>query len=401
MVQDMRRKPYVAAAVAAFASIGAAGYSAWVQADDAMAMQTGANAALAPIPPGILSSGMHLPAQPAPMRPEQRRALAVAASHTPLDQEIFNLFYADQVRSGAPIEQVRRLAQHLARLGWRYTPAQQNLILRNMLDGDYDTIVDRADSLVRRQKIPEFAFAILSAMEAIPEVHSDVVGKLRSNPVWRRDYLSVITPGASPAQMAARVDTIENLLRSPGGISRAEAAQSLTSLLESGRGRIAHRLWRRLTRPSDPRNLVLDPSFRQAAIMAGSGVPTIALDWQFGQDLGFSAVPSPDGVVINWDHRGAPTFITQTVALPPGRSLALTITTPDQQGVAALLHPTLECGRATIEFTGTAIAGGVRYTTPAVPKSCDIAILRVGGVVDAGTGQVMLRITKVDLRPAS
>jgi hypothetical protein len=395
----MQRKPYILSSVIGLISISAAGYSGYVQIGDVRARETGANAALAPIPPGILPADTKLLVQPQPMTAVQQQALARAASHTPLEQDIFNLFYTDRVRRGASVEQTRRLEKQLSQLGWRHTPAQQNLIVRNLLDGDFRTAVDRADGLVRRQKLPEFAFAILSAMEALPEVQPQVINKLRSSPSWRRDYLSVITPNSPPALLTARIGTINALLRSPKGITRAEAAQSITSLIQSGRGRMAQQLWRQLVGDRDRRNLVYDPMFAEATVLAGTADPTIPFDWQFAQDLGFSATPSPEGTVINWDHRGAPTFMTQTVAISDDRSIALTITgNADQGDISKLLHPTLECAGRIIPFAGTAISGGARYYLPVVPKNCDIGILRIGGAVDAGTGQVMLRIKKVDLR---
>jgi len=396
----MQGKTYILAGVAALVSISGAGYSGYTQVDDANALQAGTNAALAPVPPGILPANTKLLAQPRPMTAVQRRELGRAASHTPLDQEIFNLFYANQVRSDVSVEQLRRQARHLSELGWRYTPAQQNLILRDMLDTDFHTIVDRADSLIRRQKMPEFAFAILSAMEAIPEIQPDVIRKLRSNPSWRRDYLSVIMPGSPPALLTARVRTINALLDSPSGIARIEAAQSLTSLIESGRGRLAQQLWRRLGGYTDRGNLVYDPMFSHAAVLAGTGDPTVAFDWQFGQNLGFSATPSAEGAVIDWDHRGAPTFMTQTVAIPSGRSLVLTIKgSADQSEISKSLRVTLECAGKIIQFTGSATSSGARYYSPVVPEDCDMGILGIGGVVDSAKNQSAIRVKKVDLRP--
>jgi len=396
----MQRKPYILASALALISVSAAGYSGYVQIGDVRARQTGANAALAPIPPGILPADTKMPVQPEPMTVVQQHALARAASHAPLDQDVFNLFYADQIRTGASVDRARRLAGLLARLGWRHTPAQQNLIVRNLLDADFRTTIDRADGLIRRQKLEEFAFLILSAMEATPETQPDVIAKLRPGPSWRRAYLSVIAPNSPPALLTARVGTINALLSSPKRITRAEAAQSLTSLIGSGRGRIAQELWRRVMGDAEQKNVVYDPAFVESRALAGTAEPTIPFNWQFNQDLGFSTTPSSEGTVIDWDHRGAPTFMTQTVVISGGRPLALTILgDADQSDVSKLLHPSLDCAGTTIPFVGTAISGGARYYSPVVPPRCEIGILRIGGAVDAAIGQVTLRVHKVDLRP--
>lgn len=397
------KRSLILAIVAAIASLGGAIFSAKTQIADARALLVGRNAQIAPVPDALLPAGASVPAQPEAMTQAQRQALARAISHAPLDQEMFNLVYADQVRTEQPTARLRRTARLLSQLGWRHTPTQQNLIMRAILDERFAEVVDRADSLLRRQKMPEFAFSILSAMEALPEVHRNVVGKLLALPSWRRDYLSVITPRSDPKLLTARIATIKTLLRSSSGVTRAEIAQSLISLVEAGRDREAHALWLQHTGPLASDNLIYDPRFQQAFALAGTSDFAIPFEWRLRQEAGYSIDPTTDGIMISWDRRGAPTFMTQNIPLTGGRRMALTIQgTADQGGVATLLTPTITCGSEITSFmTATVQGDSTHYLSSVLPARCNEGVLAINGLVDTGSSQVTIQLKQVELRPAA
>lgn len=399
----MRASParYAIAALAGLASFAAAGWSMVWQITDAQLLGTRAAAQIAPVPDNILPPGTPQPPEQPPLTAAEHETLARGLWRDPLDPKLFDLLYADAVRTGAPDARIDRLGGLLAALGWRYTPAQQNLIMRAALEGRFTGVVDRVDALLRRQKLPALAFSVLSAMEALPQVHGVVVARLAADPEWRHDYLTVIGPQAPPALLDARVRTLAALLRTPTGLSREDMAPSLAVLVANGRGRAAYALWmQHAGRPAG--GLVYDPGFRQAAAEAGKPDLGIPFEWRLTQDLGYDVETSPEGgVSVTWDRRGAPVFAAQTVPVAPGRRYQLMLRgRADRGGLQDLLVPTLTCGNATVRFQPVAAGGNeARYRSDAVPAGCDLAVLAINGGVDTGSGSVTFDVAQVDLRP--
>jgi len=296
------------------------------------------------------------------------------------------------------------MASLLAQLGWRYTTAQQNLMLRALLDQRYDDVLDHVDSFLRRGRRLDLAYTTLATMEAIPQVHGAVLDKLRVGPDWRADYLSVISPESAPALLKARVRTLSELLASPLGLSRREIAPSLIALNAAGEGRVAHALWLRHSGSTAAANLVYDPAFEKVAALAGNADRAIPFEWYLGQDLGYAAQSSAQGVTISWDRRGVPTFLAQTVPVRPGRSYTLTLQGRSDQGsLQELLSPTLLCATQAVRFApvNEAQEGQARYQTGPLPDSCDMGVLTLNGALDTGSGAVNIDLTQVTLQPSA
>ena len=386
------------AAVAGLFSIGGMFFSLIPQRDDAGFLATTLQRQLAPLPSGLLPNGIQQP-KVSPLAADKIAILRAAIWRDPLNPALFNLLYANSVRIRRPEAEIRRQAVILGRLGWRYTPAQQNLLYRSLLNNSFVNAVDRADALLRRQKETAFAFTVLSTMEAIPQVHDVVVNRLRGNPKWRRDYLMTITPQSSPALLDVRPTTLAALSRTVIGIGREEIAPSLVALVATGRGRVAHALWdQRGTRQTDG-NLVYDPDFQQAAVLAKSDT-VIPFEWSFSQDLDYSAQPSSEGVLINWNRRGVPAFLTQVVPVVSGRGYALTVQgTSDNGDLASTLAPALVCGTISVPLTPSEGRNGeARYLTGSLPQACDMATLTINGAVDSGAGTVNLNLRHIVLQ---
>jgi hypothetical protein len=389
---------YAMAAVAGIVSIAGAGYSIWQQVSQQLLLTTLAEAQLAPIPEGIVPPGAELPPEHPPLSGAQRAELDRAMWHTPLDPKLFNSFFADQARRNQPVAAIERNAGILAQLGWRYTPAQQNLILRAISAERLIEVVDRVDGLLRRQKQPALSYVILNTMEGIPQIHQRVVDKLLARPAWRSDYLSVIAPQSPPALLDARVRTIDRLLRAPGGMSRREIAPSLFALTASDRARDAHRLWMRRTGTGDARNLY-DPRFREAFRLVGQDALNIPFEWRFTQDLGYSVQPTGQGITIDWDRRGVPAFLAQEIPLTPAERLILTVQGQSSAGtLGKLLAPTITCGSKTLRLTAIEEGGGgARFRSAAIPEECDVGTLSINGAVDTGSGNVTIDLRQIDI----
>lgn len=392
---------YARAALVAFLSIVGAGYSAAMQIADARLIVDRAAAQIAPIPAALLPPGTPGPPAQRPADGAQRRALAEAAWRSPLDPQLINLVYADDVRAGRSASIVARDASLLSRLGWRYTPAQQNLMMRGVVTGRLAEVVDRVDALLRRQKAMGPSFAVLMTMEAAPEVHDLVVAKLKAKSPWRRDYLSVIDGATSPNILTARVRTMNELLGSAQGMTRDEMAPSLAALVAAGRGRDAYHIWVRKNGSNERVNLIHDPRFRQAAAFANTADLSIPFEWKFGQGLGYTAQPSSSGALISWDRRGVPVFLSQVVPVAPGRGYMLTLRGNSEAGdIGTLLRADLKCGSDVIEpIAREVVAGEARLRFASLPKACDMGALTISGGFEAGRGDASIVLTALELRP--
>jgi hypothetical protein len=376
-------------------SLAAAGYSAWTQIVYVNLIHAAPAAHIAPLPEGVLPPGVAMPPAQPELGKDARTALESALWRDPLDPRLFNLVYADAVRTGLPEAVVQRDADILAKLGWRFVPAQQNLIMRAGLDNDPIALLDRVDALLRRQRLA----ALCNAVEANPQTQNLVIDRLRSRPMWRHGYLGAIGPQTPPEVLAARVRTLNVLLRSPGGVNREEMAPSLIALAATGNGRDASRLWARLVGGRADSNLVFDPDFHRAAEHASMGDSGIPFEWRVGQDLGYSGQVTTNGVTINWDRRGVPTFLSQLLPVQPGSSYRLAIRGRSDGGALGnLLTPTIICGNMIVELSLVAERlGEAVYRSPPLPKACDMGTLAINGRIDTGAGSVNIDITHVAL----
>ncbi len=387
------------ATVAGLLSIGGMVWSLVPQFKDANFIATTTQAQFAPLPSGLIPRGTQQ-SKALSLDAGEQMTLRAAMWRDPLNPKLFNLVYANSVRVGRPKALIERQVAILGKLGWRYTPAQQNLLFRNLLDAKFVDAIDRADALLRRQKLPSLAFAMLNTMEAIPQVHDVIVDRLRSNPKWRHDYLGLITSQSAPALLDVRSATLAALSRGTIGIGRDELAPSLTALIATGRGRAAYTLWiRRGIRQIDS-NLVYDPDFRQAMMLVGSS-SMIPFEWHLSQDVNYSVQPSSEGVLVNWDRRGVPAFLSQVVPVYPGRGYALTVQgTSDGGDLQSALAPALVCGTISVPMTA-AEGREARYLTGSLPQACDMGTLIINGAVDSGAGTVNLTLKHVNLQRIS
>jgi len=341
-----------------------------------------------------------MPPLPQPLDNEQRQRIRAALWRNPLDQQLVNYLYVDAVRASGNNSSTLRTAKLLAALGWRYTPAQQNLMLRAAIDQRYVEVVDRADALLRRQKLTEQAMTMLMAMEAIPQVHRLVVDKLVGDPMWRYDYLLRIGPQSLPQVIDARFRTLRMLLQTPSSVSRAEIAPALEALIANGRGRDANALWILKAGPQRGENILRDENFHGAAKLAADDTH-IPFEWQMYQNLGYSADVGGQGVIINWDGRGIPVFMSQLVPVEADRSYVLAVEgKADSDSLGKLLSPVLDCRTGKSPFTVLDSSAGVtRFRSTPVPGGCDIATLSIGGNIDAGRRPVSMEIARIVLQP--
>ena len=381
-------------------SAAAAIYSGVLEQQRLLVLANEMYAQLAPIPPGLVPAGAVVVQPSEPLTVAEHNVIAGAMRRDPLDIKLFNLIYANSVRTGAPAATVQREAGLLAKLGWRFTPTQQNLIVRAALNEDVDGIVDRADGLLRRKTLPALSFAMLAVIEAIPQTSRYVAAKLLGNPPWRQDYLSVINPQSPRALLEGRIRTLEALLKGARSMTREEISPSLVALTATGHGRAAYRLWLRQSRRPDGANLVSDPDFRQASNLLGTD-GNIPFEWKLGRGIGYSVQASTSGAAIEWDQHGVPLFMAQLVPVAAGQRYVLTIAGVGAPGVplSSLLAPTIDCGTVSVHPDRTDSRNGwARYAFPALPPACDLGQLTLSGALDVGTGNASFTIAAVRLQ---
>lgn len=382
-------------------SLAAAVWSGMLRTDTMM-LAASKPAQITPPPRAFVPPNMAVPPIQPRLTARQRQQIRSELWRSPLDQQLVDYLYVDAVRADGNSAATLPVARLLAELGWRYTPAQQNLMLRAAIDGRFADVIDRADALMRRQKLTDQAMTMLMAMEAIPQVHDLVVDKLLGDPMWRYDYLLRISPQSLPQVVDARFRTLRVLLRTPDGVSRAELAPALYALVAQERGVDANILWTLKAGKRQGDNVLRDGDFRMAAQLSGEEVH-IPFEWKLNQNLGYSADAGGRGVIVNWDGRGVPLFMSQLVSVQPGRSYVLSIDgNTDSGSLQTLLSPTLDCGAVKQVFAPVGGRGErAQFQSAAVPKGCDIATLGIGGDIDAGRRAVSMDIARVVLRPTS
>lgn len=358
--------------MAGFVSIGLTGAHLENQFSQRRLM-LGGFAQVAPPPPEVpLPKGLKRPAfrQATPGDQAVAQRLIVG---DPLEQKLLNWHYT-QAAAKLAWNSPQLIGERalLGRLGWRYTPAQQNLLLPAALTSDGEQLLDRVDSLLRRGQIVEPAFRFLDLVETLPAARAAFTDRLRANPSWRRFYLKAAGRMQDAGQQTARIATFNALLATRGSVDRSEIGPFLNQLVASGRGEEAYRLWerylgRRLQQP------LFDGTFTHAQEIGSRPETIIAFEWQFAYGPGFSTRVGSGrpGVAIRSDGRGVPVLLSQYVRVQPGRTYALSVRGDGTSGdtVARRLDYALICGNERYEFQFAEQRGAVALFKAAVPAS--------------------------------
>ena len=381
------------------ASLGAALYAQSIplSADRLLA---GAPGHIVPPPPELVPQGVSVPPMPKQLTAAQRKQLSSSLWYEPLSQKLVNLLYVDTVVTTGRNQSSRAVARILAALGWRFTQAQQNLMLHDALEGQFVGVLDHADALLRRQKLMQEAMQMLLNMEAVPQVHHLVVERLLTSPWWRTAYLQRIAPQTPANIIEARRQTMLTLIQSPAGVTRVELSEILGALVATGRGRAGYALWRQYVGEPLDNQLVYDPQFKHAA--AARSEDRFPFEWHLNQNVGYSAVAGPQGAMISWDGRGVPVFMNQMVPVTPGARYLLSIEGSASGGrLQELFAPTLGCSEAILPFSVQAGNAGkiAVFQSPPVPKGCTLANLAIAGRVDTGARNVTINVHRITLRP--
>ena len=333
----MTRGRAVAAGAAALLSLAVTGwFTAAASAERAVAVDSARALVGAPraatVPPAALAGA----------RTALRRA--------PLNQDAANVLYYGAARGG----DAGREGEALARLGWRSTAAQQNLIADAARREDFAEVLERVDSLLRRGKLGPQLDPFLRLVESDRGTRAALVAKLRRTPPWREGFLIRGGELRGRDALAARAAVMSGLIGHGEPLQRMEVSPFLQAAIAGGEVLVAHRLWSRTLKRPGEGGLLYDGRFRAASEQGTRPQLPVPFEWRFETGDGFTTSVGSDGsAFLRWNGRGVPVVLSQLVSVPPGaRGFRLVVEgdAPTVPVVADRLQASLTCGGRGVEF---------------------------------------------------
>lgn len=354
--------------------------------------------------PTLVSASRPIDAAPARALADTLRAAIVKA---PLDQDLVNRFYTlasvNRLVDASEREAWLRL---MARLGWRSTAAQQNLIGAAAAADDLSIILDRTDAMLRRARFVGELVVLLYAVEQVPETREDLVARLERGVSWRQTFFGDPRGVASAAGRQARLATVDRMFADGHALSRDEIAPLLSAMTAVGDDAGAYRVWSRFRRQFGGRKhisegVTFDPDFASyAASHAGGATADLPFEWQPASGDAASADIVREGVTLHWDGNGVPVLLRQKFRAAPGwyeLTLAGTEATPD---LLNRLDFVAACAGGDVRFTRIRRdrAGGLIVGSE-TPIACAFPTLLVRGRASLAPQPVDAALSSLALRP--
>ena len=343
---------------------------------------------------------------------EQRRALpgapsvdATALAADPLDPRLVNAVVVGEARRSGNLAAAAPGVALLRRLGWRHSPAVQNIIWQAARDRDVTTIIDGFDGLMRRGELLGPAFTVLDALSAEPALRPVLAERMADDPPWRLNYLLTGGQLTQPAMLDGRYAIMRAVQRSGDGLTRNEIAPILPPLIAAGHADRAFALWHG-HRPGVTSPLA-DADFATAAQQPALGALPIPFEWLLYSGTGFYADTGDDQrgtyAALIWDGRGAPVLASQQTSGRRG-DYTLTVAADDARAIAkSLVFKLAGSNGTTTEFVPVRVGAGRLELRTERPVPADFPILQIIGRPDVteasfpqGSRQFLLR--RIDLR---
>lgn len=330
-----------------------------------------------------------------------------AVLRAPLDQRTFNAWYVYETASDPGMSSAQRAAgtEQLARLGWRYTPAQLNLLYAYALTNDIKSVFTRADGLLRRDVAMAPMLQMLWTIERSGQARTQLTTVLSRNPLWRAPFLRSGVGLNNAAAVTARAITIKDLLSQGHTVSRAEIAPLIQRMVALNQIVPAYTIWHQAL-PQRTGNGIFDPHFTVAASDEANGLAgdTIPFEWTANSGNGLSvdfrgiSGAGTGEVRIQWNGIGVPVLLRQTFRITPDHYL-LKITGSDANlGLLSKLQFSVHCPGSTIRFmqpietrADTIMIVGDRDI------SCQFATLMVTSNIEDTTGRFDLSLSGIEL----
>lgn len=218
----------------------------------------------------------------------------------------------------------------LAAGGFRYTPAQQNLMVLAAQDGDVRSLILRADALLRRGRLEPQVFELLRvSLNSVP-VRREIVRTVGAGPYWRGSFLASLAAPSKPFSPKVLLSFLSELAASGSPASRDELAPIMFSLTAAGDYETTYKIWQSLNSRFKRDNFI--DSLRVVHGRRAIGVSDNALpfDWSISEAGAIIALQASD------DERYGLTFSSALAAGDPLVSRVLRLS--GQQKLHVVFH---------------------------------------------------------------
>lgn len=335
----------------------------------------------------------------APITAQQRQRLVKALVHDPISQPLYNLWYVAQTNQGGTSPgMLATEAKLLQRLGWRNTPALRNLLLGDLAREDLVGIMDKADALLRRQKLTGAAIAIVEAYEQFPAGRKIVLNKLLAGVPWREPLLMNGGNNRLPGFQTGQLAVLRDMVRAGSPLRRSDIESFTRALVESDRVADAAQLWTLYAGPPPAESRLRDGDFVQARKLANASGNPVPFEWTLASGIGYSTIPTKaQGLSIDWNGQSAPLFASQRLA--PATTLPRTLTLQsDSPKVSASLRFTLSCADRELAFLPAGNGTVQRFALETGDLNCAAPTFSILGQPDKGSQSVNLSLRRLVLR---
>jgi hypothetical protein len=339
-----------------------------------------------------------LPKTPARVPPIPLEAVAA----NPFDQRAVNNVIATRAYASADRERALKETALLGQLGWRSTPALQNLAWRASLIGDVDLLIDSLDAMLRRERLLSVLYPALDQIILQPEGRELLLRRLVGNPPWRLYYLLSASDLQDPDVIEARYLIMRDIQQAGQSLTRNEIAPVLPKLIATGRTEQAFELWQ--GHVGDVARPLADPQFEYAAQPSPIDALPVPFEWQFGNGAGFFSDASIDDsgsfASIDWNGRGVPVFMSQLTTATPGRyRLSVAGEAPMSQ-IAIKAGFRLVCpDRSKVEFFPVNAGSGARMELAGHGRvTCNSPTFEIFGLIQPATTTTPIVLRSISLQ---
>lgn len=255
----------------------------------------------------------------------------------PLDQRLLNAYMVNLYTHGRDTsgEKSLLIEQLVREAGFRYTPAQQNLLILDAERGEFTDLMRRADALLRRNKLRNEVFAMFRAGQPDLRFRKALALSIAADPEWRGAYFGSIGRTVSDYEGQSWVQLANDLAVKNSPIVRSEASPVLFSLTGDKNYFTAYALWNALSPRLRSRNF-RDTLFRTFSSRRGMVVyDALPFEWIFDEssDVSSEFVTGPASLGLtprNTESNTSP-FATIIKANQKRNSMVLTLVQSEPQ----------------------------------------------------------------------
>jgi hypothetical protein len=227
------------------------------------------------------------------------------------------------------------IMRQAAALGWRDTPTQLWVLNDAAVRNDAVTVIQRADSLARRNRYGDLTRAIFLAAITEPGLRAAFVDSLGLKPMWRAAFFADVSQHL-PATSAPAMEALFREMHAKGqAVSAIEWLSYINRLVDLGQAQHARRVWSQAF--NIPSSRLADFPYDHNFVLAAArevDTPVGPFEWMIDPNLFGTVTFSKEGLSIPADIVGGTMIASQVVILPPG-SHVLTSGISGSPGAAA------------------------------------------------------------------